>query len=253
MAAESKLSHKQQYVAGIVFTLYESVWAPSWRHMPHLQWELPQGSFDFSSCVMCFVTMMQDAVMKLEEFEEECVPVYWCNNIVIPTAYHVITVCGSDDWGLVGWVRLLWSHYKTGSICFCVCCSTGKLPKLNLISRQLRMTKSGTNMKWAAVCVLYLLCGFCLRLSSHSNIERVNLSSRCRLNPTVQTRFSAYSSQIRAWAAPLPRLSAWSRKSLIVFLLYYTCGHYRRGWGEGLMCLHRGAICCHSAITEKHL
>ena len=36
----------------------------------------------------------------------------------------------------------------------------------------------------------------------HTAIPRANLSSRCWLNPAVQTRFSPYSSQIRTRAAP---------------------------------------------------
>ncbi len=65
------------------------------------------------------------------------------------------------------------------------------------------MTESVTNMQWAAVCVCSVAFVWVFH---HTAIQRANLSSRCRLNPTVQTRFSAYSSKIRTWVAALLKL-----------------------------------------------
>lgn len=76
--------------------------------------------------------------------------------------------------------------------------------------------KQAASSSLHCVCFVAFVWGF-----HHTAIQRANLSGRCRLNPTVQTRFPPYSSKIRTWAASLLRPSGWSRKSVIVLLLYY--------------------------------
>lgn len=76
-------------------------------------------------------------------------------------------------------------------------------------------------MEWEAVCAVFALWLLCKAFITQQYREQT-WCSRCWLNPTVQTRFSPYSSKIRTWAAPLLSLFDWSRKSVIVLLLYYA-------------------------------
>lgn len=137
-------------------------------------------------------------------------------------------------------------------IYFCVLCTQHPLSKLNqpTIKDEKIRHKHGVSGSVRSVCRVCLLSeGF-----HHTAIQRANLSGRCLLNPTVQTRFSPYSSQIRTWAAPLLKLSGWSRKPVIVLLSYYTCTQTLGGkrWSEPLkpLCIQREA-CCHKAIVER--
>lgn len=103
--------------------------------------------------------------------------------------------------------------------------------------------KQAASSSLHCVCFVAFVWGF-----HHTAIQRANLSGRCRLNPTVQTRFPPYSSKIRTWAASLLKPSGCSRKSVIVLLLYHkrtpTLGGTQ--WTEPLkpLCWHWGAICC---------
>lgn len=74
------------------------------------------------------------------------------------------------------------------------------------------------------VCFVAFVSG-----SHHSVIHRAKLSGRCRLNPTVQTCFAPYSCEIRTGAAPVLEPTDWSRRSVIVFLLYQTHTHTHTG------------------------
>lgn len=67
--------------------------------------------------------------------------------------------------------------------------------------------KQGASRSLYCVCFVAFVEGF-----HHTAIQRANLSGRCQLNPTVQTRSAPYSSKIRTWAAPLLKLSRLERE-----------------------------------------
>ena len=111
-------------------------------------------------------------------------------------------------------------------VCFCLSFTWERLSKLNLTSLQL--TEPGTNMEWAAVCLLYLLWGFCLRLSSHGNTpskpER-QMSAKSNRSNTLLSLFISNQdlSCSSNWSCPAAAGSHW----LCFYCVTRACERWR--------------------------
>lgn len=146
VATENKShSRKQQYVAGSVFTSWVCVGAIMARGGHTYSGNYHRHGFDFISCVVYFVTKIQDAVVK-HEHERWVWCTYYC---VTTTAY----LCGNDadDWVVCCDLATRWA------LSFCVRKTAKTKPHQPAIKNDKIRDKHGVSCSLCIVFTLWLL------------------------------------------------------------------------------------------------